>query len=459
LGVILEYSATSLIHTYVIGRLIAICPPPKAGLKLDPKKVPIYIQADGVALWDSATDTLDLRIQLNNSRIWGGELSGGATIFHSPKRSDLPIHGTYVSVGGFHPDYTPPSSLYVPARLTLAVSKGDHLKIQVQAYAAYTPSSIQLGIGGLLEAHLFGFGIRGQFNIDMLFGFDGNFSVGASASVELLLGSETLAAVAFAGKLTGTGPTVLSGKVEVHFLFWTLSKSGSLPLTDGDRETPPNPDVAAALAAAVGDPHNWENSGAQGITLSTRQRDGVFLSPSAPIRFRQSVVPLNIAIQRFGSAKLGAPQTLRIDRINAGITQLNTQPVQNDFALGMFLDLSQEQMLASQGFESRDAGVEVSRPLTAGAAITTDDDFEEIVLDPKARPGQTGPIIVSTVVLKFITIFTAATPALAPAAIRRERFTLVDASLKPQKASITMFEARATIKPGWQIVPEAEAVS
>jgi hypothetical protein len=459
IGIILEYNATSLIHTYVIGRLVAVCPPPEGGVKIDPKKVPVYIQADGVAFWDSATDTLDLRIQLNNSRCWGGELSGGATIFHSPKRSDLPIHGTYVSVGGFHPDYTPPSSLYVPKRLTLALSKGDHLKIQVQFYLAFTPSSFQIGIGGLLEAHLYGFGIRGQFNLDVLIGFDGNYSVGLSASVELLLGSETLAAVSFSGKLTGSGPTVLSGKVEVHFLFWTLSKSGSLHITDGDRDTPPNPDVAAALADAIDDANNWENSGAPGITLSKRQRDGVFLSPSAPIRFRQPVVPLNIAIQRFGSTKLSAPQTLRIDRVNAGATQLSTQFVQNDFALGMFLELSQEQMLATQGFEARDAGVEVSRPLTAGLAVTTDDDFEEIMLDPKARPAQVGPLPLSTVILKFTTVFAVPGPAVGPVSIRRERFTLVDASLQPQKASITMFEARTTLKAGWQIVPEAEAVS
>jgi hypothetical protein len=457
LGVIIEYSPSAIIHTYIIGRLIAVCPPPEGGVKPDPKKVPLYIQADGVAFWDSATDTLDLRIQLNNSRIWGGELSGGASIFHSPKRIDLPVHGTYVSVGGFHPDYTPPPSIYVPARLTLAVSKGDHLKIQVQAYVAFTPSSIQVGIGGRLEAHLYGFGIRGQFNIDTLFGFDGNYSIGVSASVELLLGSETLAAVAFSGKLTGTGPTVLSGKVSVHFLFWTLSKSGSINLTDGDRHTPPDPDVAAAVAAAVNDSRNWENSGAPGLTLSGRQRDGVFLSPNAPIRFRQAVVPLNIAIQRFGSARLGAPQTLHIDHVKAGTTELTTQPVQNDFALGMFLDLTQEQMLATQGFETRDAGVEISRPFASGAAISTGDDFEEIMLDPKARPASPPVIVLSTVILQMTTVFAAPAAAPAPAGIRRERFTLVDSALKPQKASITMFEARTTVQAGWHIVPEAEA--
>src|SRR5450432_2689932 len=107
------------------------------------------------------------------------------------------------------------------------------------AYFAVTPTSLQAGLGGLIEAHLYGFGIRGAFNIDILIGFDGNYSVGASASVELMIASETLAAVAFSGTLTGMGPTVLSGKVSVQFLFWTLSKSGSLQITDNDSRAPP----------------------------------------------------------------------------------------------------------------------------------------------------------------------------------------------------------------------------
>jgi hypothetical protein len=450
-GVIFEYSSSSLIHTYVIGRLVAVCPTPISGVKIDPKKVPIYIQADGVALWDSATDTLDLRIQLNNSRIWGGELTGGVEIYYGPNRTGVAIQGTYVSVGGFHPDYKPPS-LYVPGRLMLTVSKGDHLKIQVTAYFAYTPTSLQAGIGGLLEAHLYGFGIRGAFNIDILIGFDGNYSVGASASVELLLGSETIAAVAFNGKLTGMGPTVLSGSVSVSFLFWTLSKSGSLQITDDDQSSPPQPDVAAALAASVSVARNWENSGSQGLTLSDAKRDGVWLSPSGPLRFRQAVVPLNIPIQRFGSVVLDAPQTLTLSATNAG-----PQPLQNDFALGMFLDLSQEEILSGEGFESRDAGLEISRPLTAGLVVTTSDDFEEILLDPEARPAKPTGFMLTGVIVQLASVFVSSAPAPRPVSVRGERFTVVDSTLAPQKASITMFEARTSLQARWQIVPEVEA--
>ena len=449
LGLLLEFSATSIIRTYVIGRLVAVWS--ETGVK-DPKKACVYIQADGVALWDSATDTLDLRILLNNSRVWSGELTGGLGIYYGPRRPGVEIQGTYISVGGFHPDYQAPAGLFVPPRVTLTVSKGDHLKIQVMAYFALTPCSVQLGIGGVLEAHLYGFGIKGTFNIDILIGFDGNYSVGVSATVELLLGSESLASVALSGKLTGTGPTVLSVKVSVSFLFWTLSKSGSLPLTDGGRIAPPQPDVAAALAATLSVASNWENSGAQGLTLSKVLRDGVWLSPSGPLRFRQAVVPLNTPIVRFGSVKLNAPQTHRLTAANA-----SPQALQNDFALGMFLDLSQEEQLSGEGFEPRDAGLEVSRPLASGQAIPTSDDFEEIMLDPMARPAKPLGLVLSGVIVKMTTVFVPAAAAPQPVAVGQERFTVVDESLNPQKTSVTMFEARTSLRAGWLVVPDAEA--
>jgi hypothetical protein len=119
----------------------------------------------------------------------------------------------------------------------------------------------------------------------------------------------------------------------------------------------------------------------------------------------------------------------------------------------MFLELTQEEMLASRGFESRDAGVQIARPLATGAVVDTSDDFEEILLDPKKRPDTQPPVLVFTVMSAF------AAAAAKPEALqmRRERFTVVDSALQPQLPGKTFFEARAAVKAGWRIVPETEA--
>ena len=89
-----------------------------------------------------------------------------------------------MSIGGFHPDYVPPGTkIFVPPRLSLVLGKGDHLKLQVTAYLAYTPCSLQAGYSGRLEARLYGFGIRGSLSLDILAGFDGDFSIALAFSV------------------------------------------------------------------------------------------------------------------------------------------------------------------------------------------------------------------------------------------------------------------------------------
>ena len=56
-----------------------------------------------------------MRIALRNSHIWKGELTGGASVFHGSPQVDGGGRGTYVSIGGFHPDYMPPGTkIFVP---------------------------------------------------------------------------------------------------------------------------------------------------------------------------------------------------------------------------------------------------------------------------------------------------------------------------------------------------------
>src|SRR6266496_714907 len=174
LGVLLEFQSSSLARLYVVAQFVGVFPAPLPGETSDPAKQPVHIFADGVAIFDTKTDELNIRIALRNSRIWAAELTGGASIFHGSPQVDGGNRGTYISIGGFHPDYVPPGTkIFVPQRLALTLSKGDHLKLEVRAYAAYTPSSIQFGISGKLEAHLYGFAIRGTLSLhDALFGFD-----------------------------------------------------------------------------------------------------------------------------------------------------------------------------------------------------------------------------------------------------------------------------------------------
>lgn len=334
------------------------------------------------------------------------------------------------------PDWAPITSDALAAVTAVAAFKG---KLEFRAYIAFTPSSLQFGIAGALQAQFYGFGIRGHLGLDVLIGFDGSFNVHLEFSVELLVGGHSLAAVRFTGSLVGYSPTVLSGKAEVQFLFWTLSVHGSITIHDS--QLPDTSfDVTGTLASAITQPANRDTGGAPGVTLPDSKREGVWISPSEPLRLCQPVVPLNIPIERFGTARLKAPQTFRIEGVSARTTPLRTVPMMGEFALGMFLNLGQEEMLASRGFENREAGVEIVMPLEVGAAANVGNGFEELLRDPKKRPNVADPALT----FSPVSVFIAQEAAVSPLSVQRERFAVIDNKPVAQVRARTFFEARAS---------------
>ncbi len=452
LGVLLDFRGSSLSRVYVVAQFVALSVPPPLGQRVDPAQQAVYVLADGVAIFDTRTDELNVRIALRNSHIWQGELTGGASLFHGSPQVDGGERGTYVTIGGFHPDYVPPGTkIFVPPRLSLSLSRGDHLKLQVSSYLAYTPSSIQFGFAGQLEARMYGFGIRGLLALDVLAGFDGQFSVKLSFSVELRVGSHTLAAVAFTGSLVGTSPTVLSGKASVSFLFFSISVHGSLTIHEGEAPDA-SVDLTGTVLSAISTPSNWDTGGSGGLRLVDRPRDGVWLSPSDPLRMTQAVVPFGVAVERYGAQRLVAPQTFDVEQVTVGSATPDRSAATGEFALGMYLDLSREEQLAARGYERRDAGFVLTRPLESGAAVDAADDYEEILLDPQQRPDQ--PVILAFPVLA---VFSAVAAPPVAMRVESERYAVVDAAMQPQAGAMGYFEARAAARAGGLgIVPQFE---
>lgn len=395
----------------------------------------VRINADGVAVWDSARDEFQLRIVLRNSKLWGGELTGEAMIFRGdPDHDDgRDQRVTLISIGGFHPAYTMPgAALRVPARLALTVGRGDHLRIEVKAYLAITPGAFHFGLEALLQARFAGFGIRGRLGIDALIGRD-QMDISIHLSVELQLGSRTLAGAAFEGQLVGWAPVALKGRVCFKFLFWEwCSPRFTLPLVDGD-DLPPQPDVAGRLEAAMRDPRSWDNGGAPGLTLRAAERPGVWLSPSAPLRFTQDVVPLGRSITHFDGGKLAAAATFTVEPVRAATDHWSVRTVEGEFAPVLYFDLTPEQRLAAHAFDVLPAGFELTCPLEAGAAIEADLTYEDLTIDSANPPTRVRDLSALDPTLWAAGMTLAPEAATTyyrsrktPLTMRRERFAVID---------------------------------
>src|SRR5262249_9701854 len=131
LGVIYDTSAPA--------RLVAI-----GRLSIERPQITLHVLALGVLDFDRGE--LDLQARLVDSRLLGGDLSGDAALMvRWGSNPDLVL-----SIGGFHPAYTPPTDFtrrFAPLRrMTFRAHTDDSvLRLGFQAYLAVTSNSVQMG--------------------------------------------------------------------------------------------------------------------------------------------------------------------------------------------------------------------------------------------------------------------------------------------------------------------------
>lgn len=451
IGALLEWGNGDLVHFYLIAAFSFI----PVRKDADIKDRPIVVLADGVLVSDLSTGELNVRIALRNSRLWSAELTGEAMVFYGAPDQASHCRAFFLSVGGFHPSYVPGPNLFVPKRLTLTLRKGDHLRMEMSAYLAVTPQSFQIGFRSAIEAHLYGFGIRGSLDLDALVHFDFRIVIDIKISVELLLGSRTLAAVTFQGSLSVFVPTILAGSVKVKFLFWTLSKSGSLTIVDGAAERE-NVDVPRLIEAAIQDRANWDFGGTSGFAPTPVARDGGWYDGfTAPV-FRQSVVPFNTPIDRLAGAAFDTPQTFIVDAVTVGATSLANVPILEDFAIGQYLDLSDDEMLGGAMFERWTAGFALDLPFEEAEAASVSLDPEELIRDPE-KPPEPRSLLDFAEIADRLSRFAAVIEPPRPIRLTQPRYRLLDDHLQLKQDGLNLAQARATRRGSDRIAIELAA--
>jgi uncharacterized protein DUF6603 len=432
---------------YVVGQLDLVLP--KKDL------VVTRIHADFVAVYDRERDELTVLAELRDSRLFGGELTGNLLFFRGdPDLEDARDEAiSLLAIGGFHPSYQLPGprvTALAPKRIRMLVEHGDRIRIDGQMYLAVTPTSLQLGLSIELRARFAGFGVRARLALDVLFHSLVRWEITLQASVEILLGSRTLAGVSLKGVLSGLMPTQLVGTVSISFLFWSFSKSFTATLTvSAGAPDEARPDPGERVVAALSDPEAWDGGGAPGLALREAERPGVWLSPSAPLRVRQEVAPLDVPIDRFGAADLPAPLVLHVDRVWSGPRELAHDPVKAEFAPAVYQNLSEEEKLSGAGFAEYPAGFSVTRAFDMGGPIAGDTSYEEITLDTRQPPRRRRITEVSPLLsgaARALDDAARGVPAGSgkrPIRVREERFAVVDAALTAIAGGLDAASARA----------------
>jgi hypothetical protein len=284
-----------------------------------------------------------------------------------------------LSVGGFHPAFTPPPLPVPPlSRLSISLLDGDNPRLRLETFFAVTSNTVQLGAKLELYASVGPASIEGMLGFDLLFQFSPfRFIAHIFAGLKAKIFDITLFAVSLDFTLEGPSPWRAHGTatVSVSFFFFSVSVDISFDITWGDRhdEVFPSIKVLSILEKAFADRRNWEaalppNAHQQislrelPITEGTPPANvPLIVHPFGILSVSQKAVPLKQAIQVVGNQPVeDVLKTFKIDNVSANGTALIFSDVLEEFAPAQYLKMTDDQKLTRKSFEQMPSGVRIA---------------------------------------------------------------------------------------------------
>lgn len=348
----------------------------------------LRILVDFLGFFDFDNMRLGFMARMRDSRLMNTlELHGMLVVAASFR--DKP---TFIfAAGGFHPKFQDKPS-WMPApidRLGVSVPFSAALKIDVDAYFAITPATVQAGLkisllfkAGPIEA-------SGWLGFDAILYLepDPHFLVLIEAGVKVKFKSFTLCGVTLKMELTGPGLWRAVGDAVFEILFW----EETIHFDESWGESVPTPPVETAvgqqLQQALSSADAWSAQLPQGgeslVTLGpVAGAVGPLAHPLGRLVGTQKIVPFGLEIQRFGASKVKGARRFDVESVEIGGTAATPMLTHEYFARAQFLDLSEDQKLSGPSFERFPSGVQVgSEGFVAPGDLAADIVYETKYLD------------------------------------------------------------------------------
>ena len=270
-----------------------------------------------------------------------------------------------LSVGGFHPRFTPPPLPFPsPQRVSVTIADTAYARIRVSGYFAVTSNSVQFGAKAELVFGLDDFGIEGHIAFDALFQFSPfHFVIGISASVSLKAFGVGLFSIRLEFELEGPSPWRAKGRGSLSILFFEISADFDVTWGEAENTTLEPVDVVPILKAQLELDSAWTASMPPGtnnlVTLrSLPETEGLVLHPVGTLQVRQRAVPLDLTIAKVGNRSARDAKRLTVTVAGGGLVK--AVDLAEQFATGQFLDLDDGGKLSRPAYEPQHGGLELA---------------------------------------------------------------------------------------------------
>jgi hypothetical protein len=354
----------------------------------------IYLQVNFAGSVDFEKGQLQFDASLYNSRVLISPLTGDMAlrIYWGGDPNFL------LTVGGFHPAYTPPPmNIGTLSRLGLVITPGIP-SVTAEIYFAVTSNTVQFGARVEIL-----YGVKGIFNVfgnvglDVLIQFNPfMFVAEISAMFGVRAGSTTLFAIEVTGTLKGPTPWHVRGEASFRIGFIIKVRiSANFEVTSGESRNTMLPaiDVLKEIGTALDKAGNWRavlpRASNQHVSLRDQPTtgDALVLHPFGALEISQKVVPLNIAIQRIGASRPDRGSVFRIAAAQINGVNVATTVSTEEFAPGQFFDLDDATKLSRPSFARYDAGIVIGADTAPQTDFRRERDVTyEVKYVPEAHP-------------------------------------------------------------------------
>lgn len=311
-----------------------------------------------------------------------------------------------VSLGGFHPHYTPPPLDLPDMKRVKFLMRKEQPRLQVTAYVAVSPNSFQIGLRADLEYKKSKFKVKGYLDIDALLQEEPcYFTVGLAFGATVSWGSTTLGGIDFKGRLSGPTPWMIEGSLT--FKVWIFSYTINFCKVFGDEVDTSLSDIQLfpLLQQPLSAGQSWRQMLLNGkptlVSLRDLRKDKltaqqtvngelVTLQPDAGLEISQSVMPLLLRIDRYGGRRTTGPNRFHLQVRDSAGNLMETLEVKEFFAPAQFLKLTDEEKLARRPYESFSSGLHVTGPagLSSAHFVEQSTDYERKVVDKPAKSAE-----------------------------------------------------------------------
>ena len=324
----------------------------------------LTLQVNFLGVVDFDAQNLSFDASLYDSKLLTFILSGDMAVRFS--WGDEP--NFLMSIGGFHPSYEPPPlALPKMQRLTVSLLEGDNPRISMETYYAVTSNTIQYGARIELYVVKSKFNVSGFLSFDVLFQLNPFYFIAdIGAMLSLNIGNSNIASIFLSLTLDGPTPWHVKGTAKLK-ICWFFTLKVPFNKTFGNEQATRLDDVAVLplLQAALSNKGNWETTISSGkkALVSVKEVDvgdnAIIVDPQGVLSINQKVVPLNTAIQKFGSQLPTDGNVFKIEKVFVGsdAEEFETTTLQESFAPAQFFEKTDAEKLSSKSFERFESGV------------------------------------------------------------------------------------------------------